>query len=89
MDNLFFGSFIDSNSPGWGFSAIINGLVDVETTYNIIYDAIIQHPSYVIFSKSDSDHKVKVLTKMIKHYEELEEYEKCANLLKIKKIILE
>lgn len=89
MDNLFFGSFIHSNNPGWGFSAIINGLVDVETTYNIIYDAIIEHPTYVVFSKSDSDHKVKVLNKMIKHYEELEEYEKCANLLKIKKIILE
>ena len=86
MDNLFNG-FLYSSKSNWGFSAIINGLVDVDTTYNIVYEAVVNNPTYVIMSEADDEHKAKVITKMINHYEAKEDYEKCAELLKIKKSI--
>jgi len=85
MDSLFY-SFAGSNS--WAFSAIINGLIDKDGSYNIIYDAIIKHPSYVILSDGEASHKIKVIDKIINHYEQKEEYEKCAALLNIKNSIL-
>lgn len=86
MDNLFY-SFAES-SNNWAFSAIINGLVDKDASYNIIYEAIMNHPSFVIFSDGKPEHKRKVITKMINHFEEREEYEKCSELLKIKNSII-
>jgi len=89
MDNLFFGGFIESSRPNFGFISIINGLTDVDTTYNIIYEAVLNNPTYVILSEADTDHKIKVISKMIKHFEEKEDYEKCAELLRLKKAIQE
>jgi len=87
MDSFFFENFRDTPS-NWGFSAIINGLTDKNTTYNIIYEAIMNHPSYIIFSEAKTEHKVAVILKMINHYESREDYEKCAELLIIKKQLL-
>lgn len=89
MDNLFFGGFVESNTPNWGFSAIINGLIDADTTFNIVYEAVINNPTFVILSEADPEHKVKVISKMISHFESKEDYEKCAELLRIKKAIQE
>ncbi len=86
MDSLFFGNFRNIQNS-WGFSAIINGLVDADTTYNIVYEAVVNNPAYVIFSDSSPEHKRSILSKMIKHYELKEDYEKCAELLRIKKSI--
>lgn len=86
MDNTFF-SFIDFGSSTWGFSAVLNGLVDENVTFNIVYEAIVGNPTYVILSESTKERKLKILNKMIKHFESLEEYEKCANLIRIKKEI--
>ena len=85
MDNLFFGGFMDPKQSNWAFSSVINGLVDEYTTYNIVYEAIMSNPSYVIFGNGEYDRKVRVIAKMIKYFEVREEYEKCIILLKIKK----
>lgn len=89
MDNLFFGGFIDPDNYKWGFSAVLNGLTDKETTFNIVYEAVINNPSFVILSDGDTEKKLRILGKMIKHFEILEEYEKCSKLLNIKRAIKE
>ena len=86
MDSFFFENFRNTSS-NWGFSAILNGLTDKNATYDIIYKAIMSHPSYVIFSEANTEHKNSVILKMIKHYESIEDYEKCSELLKIKNTI--
>ena len=85
MDNLFFGGFMNPKQNNWGFSAVLNGLVDEATTYNIVYEAVMSNPGYVIFGDGDRDHKIRVISKMIKYFEVREEYEKCATLLRLKK----
>ena len=50
MDNLFFGGFIDPENYRWGFSAVLNGLTDKETTFYIVYEAVINNPSFFILS---------------------------------------
>lgn len=87
MDNLFFGGFTDPESHRWGFSAVLNGLTDKETTFNIVYEAVINNPTFVILSGGDTERKIKIITKMIKHFEGLEEYEKCSKLLRVKRAI--
>ncbi len=87
MDNLFFGGFMDPDKSQWGFSAVLNGLTDKETTFRIVYEAVINNPTYVIFSECDKERKIKILDKMIRHFESLEEYEKCYNILNVKKSI--
>lgn len=87
MDNLFFGGFTDPDANRWGFSAVLNGLTDKETTFNIVYEAVINNPTFVILAGGDSERKIKILNKMIKHFESLEEYEKCSKLLKVKRAV--
>lgn len=82
MDDIFFGDRYRN-----GYHAIINQQTNTEVAYSLIYDAIMEHPSYVIFSTGDPEGKCRVLESMIKYYESLEEYEKCANLLRIQKTI--
>jgi len=89
MDNLFFGGFIDPDSYRWGFSAVLNGLTDKDTTFNIVYEAITNNPTFAVLSEGDTERKLTILTKMITHFEELEEYEKCFKLLNVKRAVEE
>ena len=85
MDNIFFGNSIDFGKSNWGFSAVLNGLLDKNSTFDVVYHAIVANPKYVIAIDGDKDRKIRIIDKMIQHYESLEEYEKCNNLLRIKK----
>jgi hypothetical protein len=88
MDSIWFEDFIN---PGQRHNlfAVINQPDNIGLMYGLIYDAIMEHPAYVVFSAGDPIHKCSVLGSMIAYYEGLEQYEKCANLLKIKKTILQ
>jgi hypothetical protein len=87
MDNLFFGGFMDPDRSQWGFSAVLNGLTDKDSTFNIVYEAVINNPTYVILSDGDNDRKIQILNKMLRYFESMEEYEKCYKLLRVKKAI--
>jgi hypothetical protein len=41
---------------------------------------MIEHPSYVILSDMPQERKLEILNSMMLHYEEREDYEKCAQL---------
>lgn len=62
-------------------------LRDKGAFFNILYDAINAHPSYVVLSDMTSERKLEIIGEIISYYEKREDYEKCASLLKIKKEI--
>lgn len=91
MDNSeMFMNFYDpySNSPFYGILAALI-FEHKDQFYQILYEAISKHPSYVIVSDLETHKKLKVLDGMIEYYEAKESYEKCATLLNIKKEIEE
>jgi hypothetical protein len=55
--------------------------------YDLIYEAIAEDPSRAIDEGSIAEKKIKALDKMIDHYLEREEYERCALLHDLKKKI--
>jgi len=55
--------------------------------YDLIYEAIAEDPSRAIDEGSIAEKKTKALDKMIDHYLEREEYERCALLHDLKKKI--
>jgi len=63
--------------------------VNRDSFYHILYDAISEHPSYVILSDLNTESKLNIIDGMIKYFENKESYERCANLLIIKKNIKE
>jgi hypothetical protein len=69
------------------FQTIIEGLLvnDKGQFFNLLYGAMIEHPSYVILSDMPIDRKFNLLDEMMEYYESHEDYEKCAKLLKIQK----
>jgi len=66
-------------------SFAMSKLTDDDHFYNIVYEAIMRHPSYVILSESNMDRKVQIITNMIIFFEQKEDYEKCYELFNIKK----
>ena len=60
---------------------------DPDAFYDLIYDAIAEDPTRAIDEGSFADRKVFALDKMINHYLEKEEYERCALLHDLKKKI--
>jgi hypothetical protein len=67
----------------------MSGLMNDDHLYNLVYEAIMSHPTYVIVSESNSSRKIQIIGNMIKYFEEREDYEKCYDLLNIKKEIQE
>ena len=67
--------------------SLVNGLmlVNTENFFKAIFDAIQQHPTYVILSDFESDRKMFILEEMLKHYENKEDFEKCKVIFDIKK----
>lgn len=87
MDNIFFNNFINYGNSNWGYISILNGLLDDESIYKVVYNAIMSRPSFVIMADSDPNKKIEILDNMIKFFESREEYEKCNELVKIKNCI--
>jgi len=70
-------------------SFAMSNFADEDYFYNIVYEAIMRHPSYVILSESNLDRRVQIIGNMIVFFEEKEDYEKCYELFNIKKEIEE
>lgn len=70
-------------------SFAMSSLMNEDHFYNIVYEAIMRHPSYVIVSESNGSRKIQIIGNMIKYFEEKEDYEKCYDLLNIKKELQE
>lgn len=61
---------------------IIEGLMvsNKSTFFTALYQAMMEHPAYVILSDMPADRKIELLGNMLKHYEDREDFEKCAKL---------
>lgn len=72
------------------FYAIIEGIIanNKPAFFQVLYQAMMEHPSYIILSDMERDRKVEILQQMLSHYENLEDYEKCANLFKLQKSLI-
>jgi hypothetical protein len=64
---------------------IIEGLMvsNKSAFFCALYQAMMEHPSYVILSDMPTERKLEILRNMLSYYEEKEDYEKCAKLLQI------
>lgn len=69
------------------FGGNVGDMMDLETFYNVVYNAINKHPSYVILSDIEKERKVKILENLIKFYENKELYERCSRLQDIKRAV--
>lgn len=69
------------------FYAAIEGLIvnNKSAFFNALYNAIMEHPAYVVLSDMPKERKDEILEDMLKHYESTEDYEKCSRLLAMKK----
>jgi hypothetical protein len=85
MNNYF---YTNKNDRSRWFR-VIDGIVanDADMFFNALYMAITNHPTYVIQSDLEDDRKNTILGAMLKHFEDKEEFEKCAAINKIKKQI--
>ena len=72
------------------FYAAIEGMMvnNKSTFFQVLYQAMMEHPSYIILSDMERERKVDILKQMLKHYENIEDYEKCANLIKLQKSLI-
>ncbi len=61
---------------------IIEGLMvnNKSTFFTALYQAMMEHPSYVILSDMPVAKKIELLSNMLKYYEDREDFEKCAKL---------
>lgn len=68
------------------FYAAIEGLFvsNKSMFFHVLYNAIMEHPAYVVLSDMPKSRKFEILEDMLKHYEKHEDYEKCAKLLNVK-----
>ena len=82
MDKFFKGR---KKSTSW--DVIIEGLMvsNKAMFFAALYNAMMEHPSYVILSDMPCERKISILDNMVAYYELKEDYEKCANLVKIQK----
>ena len=85
-----FNEFFQNNKPendGLPWQLIVGSLLieNKEALYQVLYKAILNHPSYVVLSDLPVGRKLQIIEEMIIHFELKEDYEKCANLLKLKK----
>tara|TARA_B100000212_G_C27242222_1_gene476452 strand:- start:523 stop:801 length:279 start_codon:yes stop_codon:yes gene_type:complete len=64
---------------------IIEGLMvnNKPAFFAALYQAMMEHPTYVILSDMPVERKIQILSNMLKYYEEKEDYEKCAQLVKM------
>jgi len=77
---------------GFGEDFIKSLLLTLEQTnfeefMNLSYAVMMQSPSKVLKRKDSVEMKLKAINGMIKYFEEIEEYEKCTNLQKLKQLL--
>tara|TARA_R100000544_G_scaffold29295_1_gene15672 strand:+ start:257 stop:538 length:282 start_codon:yes stop_codon:yes gene_type:complete len=79
---------------GNGFSAdfLRSLLLTLEQTdfleyMNLSYAVMMSNPSTVLKRQDSTEHKIKSIDGMIKYFEEIEAYEKCTNLQKLKHML--
>ena len=80
-DDIFNGEGINS------LNFAMSKLMDEDYFYNIVYEAVMSHPSYVIVANGKEERKLQIIGNMIKFFEEKEDYEKCFDLFQVKKEI--
>lgn len=68
------------------FYASIEGLFvnNKSMFFYVLYNAMMEHPAYVLLSDMPKERKFEILEDMLVHYELNESYEKCAELIKMK-----
>ncbi len=68
------------------FYAAIEGLFvnNKSVFFSVLYNAMMEHPAYVLLSDMPKERKFEILEDMLNYYENLEAYEKCANLVKMR-----
>ena len=69
------------------WQVLVDGLIsnNKEAFFHALFLAISKHPSYVILADVEIERKADILNKMIVHYEDREDFEKCQLLFNIKK----
>ncbi len=77
---------------GFGDDFIKSLLLTLEQTnydefMNLSYAVMMQSPSQVLKRSDAIETKVEAINKMIKYFEEIEAYEKCTNLQKLKHML--
>tara|TARA_R110002072_G_scaffold224533_1_gene381579 strand:- start:441 stop:722 length:282 start_codon:yes stop_codon:yes gene_type:complete len=77
---------------GFGEDFIKSLLLTLEQTnfeefMNLSYAVMMQNPSQVLKRKDSVKMKLKAINGMLKYFEEIEEYEKCTNLQKLKQLL--
>lgn len=85
MDNTFFSRDNgDSDNDMW--YNIVNNimLLNSEAFFRAVFDAMQNHPTYVVLSDFESDRKLFIMEEMLKHYEAREDFEKCKVIYEIK-----
>ena len=87
MNNSFFDK--NRNEEGDMWYNIVNNimLLNSEAFFRAVFDAMQNHPTYVILSDFESDRKIYIMDQMLKHYEKKEDFEKCKVIFEIKKQI--
>jgi hypothetical protein len=77
---------------GFGDDFIKSLLLTLEQTnydefMNLTYAVVMQSPSQVLKRSDAIEIKIEAINKMIKYFEEIEAYEKCTNLQKLKHML--
>jgi len=77
---------------GFGDDFIRSLLLTLEQTdfdqfMDLSYHVLMQSPASVLKRKDSIDAKVESINGLIKYFEEIEEYEKCTNLQKLKTML--
>ena len=81
-----------NHGMGFGDDFIKSLLLTLEQTnfdefMNLSYAVMMQSPSQVLKRKDSVELKLKAINGMIKYFEEIEAYEKCTNLQKLKQLL--
>ena len=81
-----------NHGRGFGDDFIKSLLLTLEQTnfdefMNLSYAVMMQSPSQVLKRKDSVELKLKAINGMIKYFEEIEAYEKCTNLQKLKQLL--
>jgi hypothetical protein len=81
-----------NHGMGFGDDFIKSLLLTLEQTnfdefMNLSYAVMMQSPSQVLKRNDSIELKLKAINGMIKYFEEIEAYEKCTNLQKLKQLL--
>jgi hypothetical protein len=60
---------------------------DIDTFMNLVLLSLKTHPEFAVEDDTPAEDKIRAMKRVLKHFEEREEYEDCAFLLEIQKKI--